>query len=553
MKHITKKIISLLTSVVTAVSSLTLSCSNAFAEEQTNAASTSSSTNEVKAGGVLGDLMSDEFDQLTKENEKASQNEYVIYSIDFDYSKENIIVDYTSKSECTIFIGFYNDEGTQMYKSINIIATAGKNQQINVKLPALLPVNYLIRAYMIGYLQEPLSKPCENREATKAVQDIIQKTPEEFDSDKVIKVSDDNDYNFVVTKKEFITVYSDDKKDTLVSIDDETGKMTFDNIDEFKSLTAGQDVLVYLPDDVLYFRIESIYISGTTAVVTKQFLDYRDLLDFIKFDSSEFTGNVEASVDTSEYDDDSFCKIIDNTSKPAVKDENEIIRQPGPLIDVDKTFSKSFVFDLVQLSAKAKGDVLSIEASGKASAKFTPSFNLKIYFDGFDDCYINTSFKIDVTFSIEGELKAQLKVPSIGIGTVLINFSVIPTVNVYFRAGIEITFTKEWITTYAPGTGLDKKAKELESNLPNKYIEFEITIGFDTGFHVLTKRLLRVSMEPEFGIRYRSERTLIEKAEYVRHDCADCELRSITAFGRISIHINILGKDILGDQKDEKD
>uniref|UniRef100_UPI0025DDFDD1 hypothetical protein n=1 Tax=Ruminococcus sp. TaxID=41978 RepID=UPI0025DDFDD1 len=551
MKHITQKIISLLASVVTAVSSLTLSCSTAFAEEQISTASTSSADNEAKAGGLLGDLMPDEFEQLAKDNEEASQKEYVIYSIDFDYSKENLIVDYTSESECTIFIGFYNDEGTQLYKSINKTATVGENQKMLVELPEMLPANYLVRTYLVGYLQEPLSKPCENREATKVVQDIIKKKPEEFDSDKVIRVSDDDDYSFVVTKNEFITVYSDDTKDTLVSIDDENGKMTFDNIDKFKSMAAGQDVLVYLPDDVLYFRIESIEQSGTTAVVTKQFLDYRDLLAFIKIDSTKFTGEVDASVDTSDYEDDSFFEIVDNVSKSEVNNENGNIRQPAPSIDFDRTFSKSFIFDLGKLTEKSKIDNLSIEASGKESLEITPSYNLKVYFNGFYDCYISSDFKIDFTFRLEGELKASLKLPSLKIGPPAINFSVVPTLNAYFRAGTEITFTKEWITKYSP-EGREKKAKPLEFNAPNGYIEFEITIGLDAGINVVNKHLLRVSLEPELGIRYRIERDFTEKADYVRHDCTNCEMHSFTIFGRISTHINILGKDIFGNQNDDE-
>ena len=386
MKNITRKIVALLASAVTTVTTLSANYSEVFAETtQETAVSSADSDYEVKSGGLLGNLMPDEFKSLAEENEEKENSDYAVYKLEYDNDMKNIIISYSAKQDCKIFIGFYNDEGTQLYTSVTADVPEGTNAQMAVERPDSLPDYYLIKAFMVGQFNNPVSKSCTYDKCTKAVQDILAKKPEDFDEKKVVLFNETDDFNFIVTKNECVKIYSDDTKDTIIENNDpDTYK--FENINAIKNIKEGQDVLLYTINDIDLFRVESISIDGTNATIKKQVLGKEELVEFVKFDSSEYRGKINSSYTEKDAEYVESCEILSNRTSQSEVNENGISRKPAPselkgIVLPQTPLSDSFRFDL---------------KSGVKSE------------DGKTNISVGSYIKIDVKLNIEVFLREQL-------------------------------------------------------------------------------------------------------------------------------------------------
>ena len=157
MKRLTTKLVSLLFAVSTTVSSRSVSFAGVNAEDQTTSSvSSSDSDSGIQSRGLLPDLMPDQFNDLTNDNEEKANSDYAIYKIDGDDQTQKLIIDYSALIDSSVFIGFYNDEGTQLYTSVTVDAPKGSNTSIEVEKPEGLPKYYLIKAFMVGHYNTPL-------------------------------------------------------------------------------------------------------------------------------------------------------------------------------------------------------------------------------------------------------------------------------------------------------------------------------------------------------------------------------------------------------------
>lgn len=552
MKNITRKIVALLASAVTAVTTLSANYTEVFAETtQESAESSADSDYEVKSGGLLGNLMPNEFKSLAEENEEAKNSDYAVYKLEYDKSMENLIVSYTAKKECTIFVGFYNDEGTQLYTSVTTEATAGADIMTAVKKPDGLPDHYLIKAFIVGSFSEPLTKPCVYEKCTKAVQDIIKTTPDQFDEKRVIKFNENDDYNFMVTKNECIKVYSDDTKDTIIENDD-SDTYFFDNIDKIKDVKEGQDVLIYTPDDMDIFRVDSISIDGTKATIKKQNVDIHELVDFIKFDSSEYTGDVEGVYTANDSEDSVSCEVLSEPPVKSADSQNGIKRKPFPseiddLIVPKTTLTGYFRFNL--LDAETKDSSIS----GKAYLDIAVEINVEVYFTSFVNI-LNGDITFKTTFEIEADFQKTIHLGKIGIKGCPISFSSEPVLNI--KAIGEITLTSSstydfYCIPYVETKITKREEEEPEYTSANWAVTLEISFGLDSGINVVWSKICRLSIEPEIGIKIKLENSESVNNDYVRHDCNDCISRTTSFFVRVTGHLTLLGVDC-SDEDDDK-
>lgn len=552
MKNITRKIVALLASAVTAVTTLSANYTEVFAETtQESAESSADSDYEVKSGGLLGGLMPNEFKSLAKENEEAHSSDYAVYKLEYDSNKDNLIISYSAKEDCTIFVGFYNDEGTQLYTSVTTEATAGADIMTAVKKPDGLPDHYLIKAFMVGSFSEPLTKPCVYEKCTKAVQDIIKTTPDQFDEKRVIKFNENDDYNFMVTKNECIKVYSDDTKDTIIENDD-SDTYFFDNIDKIKDVKEGQDVLIYTPDDMDIFRVDSISIDGTKATIKKQNVDIHELVDFIKFDSSEYTGDVEGVYTANDSEDSVSCEVLSEPPVKSADSQNGIKRKPFPseiddLIVPKTTLTGYFRFNL--LDAETKDSSIS----GKAYLDIAVEINVEVYFTSFVNI-LNGDITFKTTFEIEADFQKTIHLGKIGIKGCPISFSSEPVLNI--KAIGEITLTSSstydfYCIPYVETKITKREEEEPEYTSANWAVTLEISFGLDSGINVVWSKICRLSIEPEIGIKIKLENSESVNNDYVRHDCNDCISRTTSFFVRVTGHLTLLGVDC-SDEDDDK-
>ena len=541
MKHITRKIVALLASAVTAITTLSVSYSEAFAEtSQDSSTSTADTDYEVKTGGLLGNLMTDEFKNLTKENEETQNDDYAVYRIDFDEAQNNLIVSYSAKEDCTLFVGFYNDEGTQLYTSLTKALSAGVEQYDMLSIPEIQSKYYTVKAFMVGGFNEPLTSPCENRERTKEIQEIIDKTTDDFEDNKIIRFSDDDDYNFIVAKNEFKTIESSETKDTVSGEDVENNTVTFTNIDKIKDIKVGQDVLVKANDNMLFFRVGKININDNTAVVTRENTEFSDMVDFVKFDFSKYKGEAKASIKNCDDELVSNYYVVDEKEASNKIDTDNKRKQIPPialLLNGDHTISHKFHYDI--------GELASSDEKSKISGYF--EIGIKIYY--YDDIFNMTgTFEQLFTVNLESEIFShEFKLGEISIPFEPFSLSFIPKINL----SVSGTFTYKYSIAYdfdIDPFGASKVTEHEPHNEAEGEVKVELSFGVDIGINFVDDDVFRVSIEPEIGVRLTCENSDVNENDYTRHDCSNCVAISLSVFFRVSLHFKILKRELCGSQ-----
>ena len=144
MKSRPKKLLSLLMSGFMAVSSLTFSYITAFAESSIGTVETKASDQLVNASGALGTFVSDEMKKAEAEDSEAQQSDYMITNVNYDSERGIIDIDYSSITNCKVFVGLYNDEGTELYTSATQNVQASESGHVQMTIDASLYEHYLI-------------------------------------------------------------------------------------------------------------------------------------------------------------------------------------------------------------------------------------------------------------------------------------------------------------------------------------------------------------------------------------------------------------------------
>ena len=540
MKKITKKIISMLVSTVMAVTSLSMSFASTFAEDMNDVNSTGTNAAlDVKSGGLLGELIPDQINEVSNENQEKRQKEYAIYKMEYDVSMTNLIVSYSAKTNCTIFVGFYNDEGTQLFTSVTEALPAGTDVTAVIEKPDDLPEYYLIKAFMIGQANEPLTESFAEKKFTKAVQEIINKDASEFDQDKVIKF---DDYNFIVSKNEYEKIESNENSDTLVEqFDDDT--YLFTNINKIKDLKKGQIVLFDFSNKMLLFEISDISITDSTALIKKKESDTDELISFMKFDSSKADKKADISYTPNGEDDVEF-EIVENNSKSHSDVNGDRKPFPSFFSVFDKvTFNPCIKFPLKKVSSSDESDIdLGIEGYIEIGAEI----ELEAYYEDKTE-YVKGSFTLYTDFASEGE--AEL---SVNLGYAYFTFFKLfditfsPKLNVKLGGNFKFRLSRTW--DFGDAATAEERIPHNEKGFEGSF-EIDVYIITEIKASLLFSDLFSLSIEPEIGIKHEFTSTDARNNEYVHHDCESCDSITQSFYVECSFKLKFLGVNILDGEK----
>ena len=187
MKKTLTKAISLLMSAVMTISALSLANFSSFAETDSSTEQTiGNQDSDIKYGGLFGSMLSDEINDSVQNNQEAANMDYTVYKIYHDPEAACVGVDYKAKTDCMLFVGFYNDEGTELITSVTNDLTATDKGYVEMYATEALPDHYLIKSFIVDKeILNPLSKPCTYDKYTKQMQEILAKTTEDFEEEYV--------------------------------------------------------------------------------------------------------------------------------------------------------------------------------------------------------------------------------------------------------------------------------------------------------------------------------------------------------------------------------
>lgn len=564
MKIQFKRMVSFLTSAVMTISALSFSGFSANAETNDSQQQASDiRDSEVQYGGILGSMLSDEINESVESKQEAESLDYTVYKIYHDPETAYVGVDYKAKNDCTLFVGFYNDEGTELLSSVTKELQATDMGSAEVNILDVLPDHYLIKAFIIGKeLLNPLSKPCYYNKYTKQMQDILAATTDDFaeKNDKVVNLDDDNSNNFFVLQDDVIDITPSEDADVYKG-KDENEKYIFENPVKIAELKKGDKVFVRSLPEMAAFIVDSIETDGNTVVISSSDFQVSDFFKFIKIDKSEFTDeNNTDNSNTKNYQltrkqyPQPFCSQTEFDDSYAL---------PLPTIKTEFGFEgyvDEYICCKVPFDFNAYLDNASI--SGQFSITVEGPFELYYDFEIFGNKYLYISAEINYRTEI-----------SLGVSIDALTFPKSPfrfpifegaIINIYIHPQIKLSasgsgtyaYERTFYLNYNPNTGFDFSiTNPITTKSEGEFkIEFRAELSFEVDITVIT--VLKIvpcagaEIELKSSPRYSDGSTgsihidssgfnvdVKTKEQYIRHDCVACCEGYLKLFAQIEVSL----------------
>ncbi|WP_294754353.1 leucine-rich repeat protein [uncultured Ruminococcus sp.] len=550
MKIQFKRMVSFLTSAVMTISALSFSGFSANAETNDSQQQTSDiRDSEVQYGGILGSMLSDEINESVESKQEAESLDYTVYKISHDPDTAYVGVDYKAKNDCTLFVGFYNDEGTELLSSVTKELQATDMGSAEVNILDVLPDHYLIKAFIIGKeLLNPLSKPCYYNKYTKQMQEILAATTDDFaeKNDKVVNLDDDNSNNFFVLQDDVIDITPSEDADVYKG-KDENEKYIFENPVKIAELKKGDKVFVRSLPEMAAFIVDSIETDGNTVVISSSDFQVSDFFKFIKIDKSELTDeNNTDNSNTKNYQltrkqypqpfcsqtefDDSYALPL-----PTIKSE----------FDLEGYYS-TYIYREIPLW-DLSGFMGDIGASNHFNITVQGPFELYYDLEIFGKKFISVSSEIKVTVDIAAELSSDkftfpqdaVRLPIFESG--VINIYLHPQITLSLKGAGTYIYEKTVYLNYDPNTGFDISSTDpaTKEATGQVVIEFKMEAAIEVDLFFLTIFKIVPSAGVEIGIENSAEYPdgqtgslhidssglyydTKKQPTYIRHDCKYC-------------------------------
>ena len=554
MKNKFTKVISFIMSAVMTVSTLTTLASSAemgYETDEGNRASTPASLNDDV---LFGSLKFTETDKSVEVENQPQNPDYTIYRVKHDRKTSNVEVNYHAVEDCILFVGIYNDDGTQLHTSITQELTASDDGDVELIIPDVLPDHYLVKAFLVGkMMQDPLSKPAFYNKETKVMQDILSTTTEDFEEDDtVINLDKDKDNNFFVLQDDIIEV----KTAGIYIETDDNGCFKFKKCNEISALKKGDKAVVYTEQGIISFIVEKSESNGDTIIITPDSdADVGEIFKFIKIDTME-TAEYEA---VKEETDDK------TSNQPEPKSAPQDFNVPYP--ESPKALKK---YDLPDISVNLEYEIPNgknedlndtddlVETDIAATLKIGLTLDVEVYYD-ISDLY----FGFDCTFrkNLDIECKAECKLNAVKFKPK--KFSPYSNANfsipIFGNSIVGITLNPEIYITVSGSAIIKFEAEEtIECDTKNglthtkkepifKELEADVTVDirFNAAVKIMIVSFDVFTVNLYGGIRFEAKISKsFEKAKnYERHDCSLCVDFDISLYFGISAEAKALWKN----------
>jgi hypothetical protein len=529
-------------SAVMTVSALSLSGFSSFAETGDSPEQTvDTQDKEIEYGGIFGSMLSDEIDESVQEKQKAANMEYTVFKVFHDHDTARVGVTYRAKTDCTLFIGFYNDEGTELITSVTKDLDATEDGYMETYTLDALPDHYLIKCFIVGKeVRNPLSKPCVYDKYTQRMQEILAKTTVDFDKEQIINLDQNNSNNFFVLQKGVIKITPTESTD-IYKGEDENGNYVFEKPSEIANLKKGDKVCVLSDPNIVAFVVDKVIIEGDTAIIPKTDFEMSEIISFVKIDSNEYKGKSTAIVHNDDEHDKFEYKGV-STPEPSSYPGRKPVS--GSLYCPPNTKQFEFELDTNDIPGGDK-DYLG-SAFGKFNMGVTTE--LEIYYDvGILDTCISVVGSAEFTMEFTAGLKINHefdKLPEITLFTVVgasLKINIIP----------EIRIEGELHLKYSKRYDFDKPALELPTLIAHDPEIIEFDGGVNVEIKIKGKLSLGIlwfdalSLSPYAGVRFEIHDTdgllTNEKApSYIQHDCKNCVTFDLSIFFGVEISIDVI-------------
>ena len=281
----------------------------------------------------IGTILADEIEESSQALATSNNGSAVL---DITITDSTASVEYSLQEDAALIVGIYTEDGKQLITSSKVAVTADSTFA-TVTFPEALPQYFYISAYIAdSETNAPLCPAYRNPMYTADMQQLLNSTVEDYDSELVLNLDESSDTNFLVFTPYSVPIPASRDTNIVRSADDETGTYIIDNADShFTDLTAGQIIRYpYGDNQMLIVKVSSVSVSGTTVTITGEKPEIKEIFQVVKLESDDSDVRYSANQD---YCDDG----ITYAGSPATRSSgSETIQKSFPY-EFDKDFFES--------------------------------------------------------------------------------------------------------------------------------------------------------------------------------------------------------------------
>ena len=394
-EYIMRKLISLTLCLVLVFTTIpTIAFAKSKSPKSTNA-TVENKDLRVSGNGSVGKMLSNEISDKLAEQESNDGCNIISVSVE----EKTALVEFQTTKNCTLVVAIYTEDQSKMLGSgSKAVEKDDENAEVSIDIESM-PKYFYIKAYLVETDDyTPLCTAYSSPEYTEDMQKLLKSTVDDYNSEQVLNLDDDNTNNFVVFNEEVKQIDEQSNKNVITKNTDD--KYTVTNADEsFTSLKSG-DTFSYNYDngEVLVVKIKSITVNDTTVTIVGENTEMNEVFDYVKIDSE--AGMEETEVDPSTCDE-GVTYDGGNTQKKY-------------LISGEGTTSASAKYSLDKKIGSENNYIkLSGSVNFEVKAKIKVNITLK---NQYLELSLNYESKISV--SIKGKAQATLKLGEFSISPI---------------------------------------------------------------------------------------------------------------------------------------
>ena len=524
-----------------------------YAPEQSQQAQPTVDTSDVtmEATDGFGKLL---LNSINKQNDVSSDGNRII---GVSVSDNTAAVEYVTTTDADIVVSIYTDDSAEeMVASGTIYAPAmienTGSSTVTVDISGTIPEYYTVKCYLLDTAEHaPLCKEYTDSSHTKVLVDIKNATVNDFESDRVINLDDNNSTNFAVVNPGVTLISSDDvpsNQNLLIENDTDNLNYTIDNAtDDIKNLHTGS-ILTYEYEDgkLLIVRVKDIFVNGDTVTIHgDDSLTLEDVFTALKVETDAGSDELtyEASADNS-------VQYLGTTS--ADFSDFDVSLDEENSYELNGNFKVAHEFKILDKSVEPPPEFSSDHLEGKASlsgtVKISASEEFKFYVGGGKTSVgINLEIGAAGTLTADGSAETFVELASFGfspVAGVYVGFvprvvyksSISGTVSFAITCPFGISYTKE--------DGLQNTSSKPTCKL-NASIEGSIYIGLDFKPTVkILESVLNISLTTEAGatgtVKMNITGTELLDKEDSHHLCKKCFSLSIKGSINLNAELSLL-------------
>ena len=472
----------------------------------------------------FGEMLSQALSQETEQEENQSCH---ISDITVEGSAASVSLE--TDREATLVVGIYTEDGMEMTAS-GITQVTPDTETVTVDIAAEeMPQYFLVRAFLLDSDYSPLCLAFESSLYTEEVQDILKKTVNDFDQDKVLNLDDSADNNFAVYKESVKQIKTGTGKNHIVSGDLQSGKYVIENADEtIRKLKAG-DIFAGQKEDgeTVIVKVKSVVCDGTTVTVTQEETELDEVFDYVKVDTE--SGMDKVQIDNSSCDE--------GVVYHGLEDSTEELQTYA--LDGEHKEEKTAVYTFQESDKDAV-----IGLSG--SIKLNTSAYVKIYLAKKYQ-YLKVELKHSASLTVDAKLKVDGKVK-------LGRFTFAPVPGVY------IEFTPSLVTKLSAKISMSGKLEEsigfiFQNDIGIRNISSEpsfkpevkidgtffIGLSMEPKIKIVSDSIAAAGMDAQMGVEISADKDLLDSgSDSKKHNCEQCIAGEINGKAEVNFYVKLL-------------